>query len=261
MKRLILTVCLFLAQPAWASWSALNSLCTNSSKTSGTTVSCTTSAAAEVGHVVVVTTAWDNTDTTDLQSTRLSVSDTPGNTYTRALEFTNGQGSAEGGATAAIFFTVVTTQINNGGTITVTSDTARTAKAFEAYEFSIGGNSVSVAGSATQADDGVDPSSMSISGLTSQEYLWMHTLAGEGPNTDGYTGSTNYSLENNAGTSGGGAPSNMHVYSERRIFTGTSDSVDLTSTTADRDYAQVYVALKEFTGVAGKPRRRVVVSY
>lgn len=263
MKRLLAFIlCLTLALPAQAAWSFLNGLGTANDKTSThTSFTITTSAAAEVNNVIIVCTAWDNTDTTDLESTRISVSDAAGNTYTRAKEFTNSQGAAAAGATSAIFTSKVTTQLNSGSTITITSDTARVASAATAEEYSFTSTStISVSGSATAADDGADPSSMTISSLGSQEYLWVHCLAAEGPGTDSNTESTNYTRDGGSGTTGGGTASNMEVLAEHRVFTGTSDSVDMTSNTGDRDYTQTYVALKEVLAAAGKPRRRVVVS-
>ncbi len=252
---LAIFLCLLLAMPAQAAWSVLNNLGLNNDKTSThTSFTITTTAAAEVNNVIVVCAAWDNTETTDVEATHISVSDSAGNSYSLAKDFNNGQGAAAAGANATIFYSKVTTQLNNGATITITSDTARIASGAQAQEFGIAsGNVVSVEGGATAADDGVDPSSMAISSLASGEYLWFHCLAGEGPGTDTYTASSNYAACNTGsggGTSGGGAASNMQAYCEHRIFTGTSDSVDFASTTADRDYAQTYVALKEAAAAA-----------
>ena len=87
----------------------------NSSKTSSTTVVITTSAVAEVGNVIVVVTAWDNTDVSDLDSTRLSCADSAGNTYTKVRERTNSpSATAADGSTCAIFICTVTAQLASG---------------------------------------------------------------------------------------------------------------------------------------------------
>lgn len=216
----------------------------------------TTTATAEAGNVVVLAIAVDNNVTGDVEPLDTQevtgVTDSAGNTYTKAKAWVNGQAAAQTGASVSIWFSKLTSQLNSGGTITATFDAtaSRDAAAMLAIEFTIGaGNVVSVEGSATQSDDAVDPSALTISGLTNQEYLWFHALAAEGPNSDTYSFDPDYSLNNGNGTTGGGAQTNMHIRAEYRIFTGTTDTVDMTSNTADRDYAQAYVALKE----AGAP--------
>ena len=226
-------------------WGSLNTLGSNQIKTSGTNnLTITTTAIAEVGNVIIVIVAGDNIAIVDGDSTNVSITDAAGNTYTRAKEWTNDISGAGTGAVAAIFYSKVTTQLNSGALITITTTSAITAKAASAWEFSIGaGNVVSVQGSAGLSTDGADPAAITISGLTSAEYLWIHCVAHEGPNTDAFTQDIDYlSLDAN-GTTAGGAASNMSVRGGRRIFTGTTDTVDVTYTAAD--HAQAYVALKE----------------
>ena len=203
------------------------------------------------GSVIVVLTAWDNTDTADGQTTRLSCSDSAGNTYVKAMEFTNGQGAAEAGATVAIFVTVPDFDLPFGGTVKVTSDTARVAKVARVLRFDMEPGlyaEVVIVGTATAADDGVDPSAMTISGLDSAEYLFVHAIAIEGPSSDTYTATPLYSsVLQNLGTGGAPPASNMLLWSEVRVFTGTGDTVDITSDVADRDGAQAFVALLELS--------------
>ncbi|HSA92500.1 MAG TPA: hypothetical protein VLE48_05765 [Terriglobales bacterium] len=239
--------------PALASWASAGSLGSNQAKSAGTSnLTITTTAAAEANNVIVCALAADNLDTADAETTHWSVSDSASNTYTRATEFENAQGSAGGGANASIFFSKVATQLNSGGTITFTSDSSVTAKAASCWEFTITStNVVSVAGKSTLPTDGADPAAISLGSLSAQEYLWVHALAGEGPDTDAYTWDADYTQLTANGTTGASAASNMHVRSGIRIFTGTTDSVDVTSDTSDRDYAQVLVALKEAPPPAG----------
>ena len=75
--------------------------------------------------------------------------------------------------------------------------------------------------------------------------MFFHTVGAEGPSTDAYTWTASYTNFTPVGTTGGLDDSNIHITGEQRILTGTGDSVDATSTTADRDYAQIYVALAE----------------
>lgn len=97
-----------------------------------------------------------------------------------------------------------------------------------------------------------DPQSLTISGLESaREYLLLHCLGAQGPNTDAYTWDSDYTQIAGDGTStgapsGGGPPSleDVHVRGGFRIVTGiTSDTVDVTSTGTDRDNDQCLVAL------------------
>lgn len=256
LRRLTsLIIFLLLAAPCWGAWgTGSTNAASAQTKVAGASVTGSIEAGVtiEAGNVLIVAAATDNATTTDTLSTDLSVSDTQSNAYTRACEYTNGNGSAEAGVTTAIFYSKLTTQLSNAASDTITlSSTSSTihAKTFVAAEFTItAGTTVSVAGScATMPDDGVDPSAVTISGLTSAEYLWVHNLGAEGPNSDAYTYDADYSAigsDTIQGSSGGSQSSNAHTRGRYRIFTGTTDTVDHTSTTTDRDYAQVYVALK-----------------
>lgn len=262
MRKLIqVFLLLLLAAPCWGAWTSIADRSGTSSKTASTTLTGGFVASGTIGRIFIVWTAWDNISTTDGQTSQLSASDDQANAYTKGCEFTNGQAGAGAGATVAVFWGVLNTTATSVS-VTITSASA-TAKGMTVREFSIGaGNVVSVAGTCqTAANDVVDPTSQTISGLTNTEYLFVHGTAGEGPNTDAYTQSASYTLNDLAarGTSGNPVASNMHVNSEFRIFTGTGDSVDITSTTADRDYAQVYVALKEAAPPAGAPIQAIIV--
>src|SRR3990172_7887890 len=77
-------------------------------KTAGTTIQMTTSAAAEAGNLVIVVVARDEGGLIS------SISDSAGgNTWKNAADVENAAGSA-----ASIWYSVLTNQIANGGTIT-----------------------------------------------------------------------------------------------------------------------------------------------
>ncbi len=225
----------------------LGDLGTANSKTSGTTVALTTSQTVNAGDLIVVIAAWDNTDTTDLDGLRHYVTDSAGNFYRYLGQWVNGNGAAAAGAEAMIFASVAEHQLTSGGTITCTSVNARIAKAIGARRFSLGTPDICLVGKAEISNDATDPSALSLSSLPSQEYLLLHCLASEGPNTDAYTWDSDYTQINGDGTTGSTADTNMQVRGGFRIATLTSDTVDVTSTTADRDYAQVFVAIREYT--------------
>lgn len=226
-------------------WDSLNTLGSAQNKTSGTTVVITTTAIAQVGNVIIVGVAFDNVFTGSAnitETTDLSVTDSAGNTYTRAKEAQHGL-TAGGKAGAAIFFSKVTTELASGGTITVTHPTL-TARAANAWEFSIGaGNVVTVAGSDMNATNNADPEAMTIGSLANQEYLFVAISAGEAPNTLSYTIDADYTTFTTNGTTGGAAATNMSIRGGFQIFTGTTDTFDAAGGAID--WAQVYVALKE----------------
>jgi hypothetical protein len=222
-----------------------------------TSIQMTTSAVAEVDTLVVVFVAVDNNQTTDGDEGAVaSIVDSASNTWVKVAEFCNGQGTAQAGATISVWKSVIATQIASGGTITANLSNAasRDATAISAWKFTKAASvTVLIAGTpATLATDALDPGAITLGSLTSRAYLWIHGLAGEGPQTDAYTWDADYSQITGNGTTGSAAASNMHVRGGYRIFTGTTDTVDVTSDTADRDYAQILAALYEGNAVYQK---------
>jgi hypothetical protein len=220
-----------------------------SSKTAGTSVGSSGPGSNKTGTLLlVVSVAVDNTSTgSDGDNSEItSVTDTLGNVYTKVKEFTNTQGAAAGGATVSVWTAVMTGTFSTADSATA-NYSSRTAQNAGLHIFSIGsGKTVSVAGTPqTLANDGVDPGSMTIGSLASQEYLFFRATAYEAAGLSG-TPTTNYTQGTNPlGTSGGGAASNMGLYTEHRILTGTGDTSDPTVTAAD--CASVYVAFQEVT--------------
>lgn len=213
----------------------------------------------QLGNIVVLIVAVDNNQTTDGDEGAVSsVTDSVGNTWTKIVEFCNGQGAAQGGATVSVWWTQVTVAgASVVTTVNFTNAASRDASGIVSRQFTpAAGSTAVVAQTPVQiAVDGADPASMTISSLASQEYLFVQALAGEGPSDDAYTDPTNYTAFTGlaAGTTGGGAASNMHAKGWFRILSGTGDTADATSTTADRDYAQVYFALKEVLAATLRP--------
>jgi hypothetical protein len=222
-----------------------------------TSIQMTTSAVAEADTLVVVFVAVDNNQTTDGDEGAVtSIVDSAGNTWVKIAEFCNGQGSAQAGATISVWKSVIATEIASGGTITanLSNSASRDATAISAWKFTKAASvTVEIGGTpATLATDALDPGAITLGSLASRAYLWIHGLAGEGPQTDAYTWDADYSQITGNGTTGSSAASNMHVRGGYRIFTGTTDTVDVTSTTADRDYAQILAALYEGSAVYHK---------
>lgn len=230
---------------AWASVGTLGSV---QSKTANqASLVLTTSAAAEAENVVVLVVATDNNQTTDGDEGAVTgISDSAGgNTWTKAIEFCNGQGGAQSGATVSVWFSKLTNQIASGGTITASfSNTAsRDATAATAWEFTIGaGNVVTVEATNTLANDGAAPGSLDAA-TANAEFLRVRGIAGETDSATQLSATASWTLLANNQTSGGAPTSNMAVRGEFRIFTGTGDaSFPLF---ASVDNASAYAALKE----------------
>lgn len=231
------------------------SLGTNQEKTSDTSLVLTTTADLTAGEFGVIGLALDNINTTDADHSEITgVVDSAGNTWAKLAEYTNGNGAAASGATVSVWGVVAGSTLASGGTITVTTSANTTAKCIFGHRFTIGaGNDVEVAGSATPvANDGADAASISIAGLSSQEYLWVHVIAIEATQlASSYAEDADYTSFANIGTTGGGGATNMSVYGGYRIMTGTGDTVDVG--TAARNSVQVFIALREVSGSIVEP--------
>ncbi len=238
------------AQEASAAFGAGNANCANFNNTSGTSLSCTVAInPIEAGNIAVLFFASDNFSTTDTTANLLaSVSDTEGNEWIVQGCYTNGQGTAAPGATSCIATARITTTIPNTlGSITATLSNARTAKAMQIREFTVGvGNEVAVAGTVQNlANDAADPGSMTVGSLPSKEYLFIRNTALERSITT-WTATTNFTSVTCV-TGGNTGTSAINTCGEYRIFTGTSLASNPTGTAVDN--ASVYLALEEVPAV------------
>ena len=224
---------------------------TGNSKT-GTTISAAVplSTTIAAGSLVVVAIGSDNAGTTDAagQDNIASVTDSVGgNTWTFAAGYRNGQGTAQTGAHASIWYSKLTNALPTNATITVTNSTSAYARAMSAAAYTPATGILSVAGSAGAAGDaGVDPSAV-ISGLASDEYLWVGCAADETTGIPSTT-ITGFTATLGAATSGGSANLNMGVRQYWAIETATGKTFTPATTT---DAAAVLVAFKVTTGVTG----------
>ena len=225
---------------------------TGGPKVSGGTCIITTTAAAQVGNIILVGSAWDNEATSDGDTTQLSCADSAGNTYTRVRERTNTEaGLADDGVCVTLFRSVVTVELALGGTITVTSASNRTAKGANAWEFSkAAGTTLAVEATDFANGEAVDPAVITLSGLPSREYLFVGVI-GQEQSTAVSTvseASGNYTEFGQQGTSGGGGVSNMLVEAAFRILTGTGDSIDFVTSSDTNTHCQIYAAIFEEVG-------------
>ena len=73
----------------------------------------------DITTLAILCVAVDNNATTDIDEGAVTaVSDSKGNTWIKLQERTNGQGSAQAGATISIWYSVLTTAIASGDTAT-----------------------------------------------------------------------------------------------------------------------------------------------
>jgi hypothetical protein len=102
---------------AWASVGAHNTA--QSSTSNQTSIAAQLVSTVNAGQVLLAVIAVDNNQTTDGDESAVTgVSDPAGNTWSKAAEFTNGQGTAQAGATCSIWYCLVTSSIAGGLNIT-----------------------------------------------------------------------------------------------------------------------------------------------
>jgi hypothetical protein len=209
----------------------------------------------EAGNLGVLWVALDNfASGADGDENLISgVVDSAGNTWEKLGAFSNTQGAAAAGACIELWAVIATSQLTGGGTITGTLNNGVDAKAYSAWEFDITETDFQIAGTIqTNAFDGSsDPAGQTLSGLTSKEYLFLHALAMERTLLT-MTKDADYTAIDTSATAGGAAATNMGVYGEFRIFTGTGDTADV-SFSGTADGAQIFLALEEVAGAAGQP--------
>lgn len=181
--------------------------------------------------------------------TRMCCHDDAGNVYDTVVA---GRGGTTGAfAQGAIFVSRIRNALTASNVITVRTQQfpvgVTIARAISVQEFSVAdGYTWAATAIETLNTPAADPGAITISSLpASREYLLLHFLAAEGPETDAYTWDADYTQITGNGTTGGVDDTNIHIRGGYRIATLTTDTVDVTSDTADRDYTQGLVALAE----------------
>src|SRR3972149_297686 len=159
-RRLFLAYFLFAAillslaeRQVWAAWGTdINGCVTQDEASSSTTLTCTMNPGEnlEVDKVGILVCSGDNVTAADGNSNdHGTVTDSAGNTWTKAYEFTEGTGGVAAGPTVSVHFAKVNTQLTGGSsTITCNYNTAVMDRAMHLTNgFTIGaGNTVSVVG-------------------------------------------------------------------------------------------------------------------
>jgi hypothetical protein len=236
-------------------------------KTSSTTATITYDISLAAGKLVILVVNSDNVGTTDGDlGDHASVSDGTGNIFLKTAQFTNGQGNNGAGVTTSIWFCVLKNAVTGNSTsITVSFSANVTAKTLMTGYYNIAaGNTIAIAGIANAVIDNNKPGSLSISGLTSREYLFIRSSAVESAAAATLSGSTGYTALNSAnvlrgwaGTSGQGSASNIWGLAEQRIFIGTGSTTNPTNTFSSADCVDLMVALYE---IPIPPRRITIIN-
>src|SRR2546426_3987737 len=234
---------------AWAAFASGSSFCPANVSASATSWTFAPSAQLPAGNVGVIVLATDNLAITDgYTNDHFSMTDTAGNTWTKAREYTNTISAAVAdAATVSVWYSKASFDLATSGTITVNLSGSIAAKAVTCWQFPMGaGNTIVVEGYADRSDDGVDAGSITLSGLPNIEHLFIRGTASEASGQT-YTASTSYTTFDSTLSTfvGGQTSTSMDARGEFRIFTATTDTTDPTMSTAARDRASTMVALRE----------------
>lgn len=224
-----------------------------SNKTSATSLTASYTVAETAGTLVFLGIATDNINTTGgTSSTHLAVSDNAGNTYTKVGEYTNAAAAAAA-STVSLWYSILRNATTTSNRITMTFSSSVAAKAYEYEALTIGtGSSISVEVVAWGQADLAAAASSTLT-LVNREHYVVRMIAVEDTAAGGST-SANYSSFGNISTpstTGGSGVSNIYLFSERRIFTGTSStSAPTISPTGDH----VWIHASFYEVVASSPK-------
>lgn len=225
-----------------------------SSTSSGTTLVHTVANGLNVGQIGILIVGFDNTQTTDGQTSEIStVVDSAGNTWTKVLEFCNGNGGAGAGTVISMWMTKAAFNLAAAATITVTFANTITAKSSVGYRFSVAAGKVlalAVGGTATLANDAAAVGSLAISGLASLSRLYFRATASE-RNGLTFTATTNFTATNQAIANPAGGDTAITTSGEFRINTSTGETSAPTGSQSV-DHASLMVALEEVDPVTFK---------
>lgn len=262
-KKIIAIVLCFLllgvnVPVVFSAWGTGGATCANQSESAASTLACTLATEnLDAGNVAIVVCVGDNlVGAADGNSnTHSPVTDSGGNTYSKAYEWTRSGGVAADGVVVSLHYSKLTTGLTSGSsTITCNYGSSLTDRAMHLVdEFTItSGNVVSVVGSSQgEAVNTADAGSLTIGSLTSGEYLFVRAIGTESNAAISMTATTSYSLPGNPSdgcnnTTGGAESSDIGACSEYRIMgSSTGDTSNPTLVDTTNDNASVYVAFQE----------------
>lgn len=203
----------------------------------------------ETGHLIVAAFACDNTATTDTDGGKVTgVTDSMGSVWTKAVEFTNGQGAVKAGAVISVWYAICAADYGGGASITATLSTTadNDATAGTAWVFTRDtAKVVEIEATNTLANDAASEVGSLNATTANIECLRIRAAAIEADdttlnNTPTSTWTACSSISNGTGAAG------MAVRMEFLISTatGAASTPDWTAS-GTPDSASVYVAFKE----------------
>jgi hypothetical protein len=201
----------------------------------------------------IITYGGDNITTSNGSTSDYTVSDSVGNSWIRAGEYTMTEANNQlDGATAGYFYSKITNNIVSGSTVfTLTSSLPVTSMAFNSRYFSMSPTSASirvVGGQAGDVETAVDAQSIDVSATGGS--LRVRACAGEIGNGATFTPTSGWTAIPQVGTSGAPAIDNIQVFSEFKVTGNTTDASDITISTAC-DNASSYNVLGEVLDLVG----------
>jgi hypothetical protein len=222
---------------------------TGSTANNQASLALTTAAAAAIGELVIVVVAVDNRASggDDLAVTAVQNSGTA-NTWVKAIQVANAV-AAQGGASCSIWYTIVTSAIASGATITATfgDAAASDASGMTARHFSLsGGNAVAIEGTpgTLLGNSAADPGSLNVT-TSNIACLRVRGIASQVGNNTNLTPTSTWTAWANGNSATTGTTGEMCARAESLISTGTGAASDPTYVSAI--YASAYVAFKEVT--------------
>lgn len=234
---------------------SLGSVGGNSQKVSATTITFTPTQALSVGDWVVV---WANRDSNwnfapdEIQNCTMKCEDDGGNYYNALFcSYVPDDGRSN---LSAMFLTRVRDTFDTGVTVTLTTNFATGISGFPAWGVSAWAFQCDPTKRLALMVDNTFENGSNVAAipsisfpfaLPSREYLFLHMLGAEAPETDAYTWDADYTQIDTHGTTGSFPTSNWSVLGGFRIVTATGDTVLVTADTGTRRYHQAIAALTE----------------
>jgi hypothetical protein len=174
-----------------------------------------------------------------------SLTDSAGNHWLKA-----GERQSTNGCELSCWFVVAENTLSTSGTFTFGLVAAVTAKAMTGWVYDLDSLAVKVDDTIGSQWNAADAGSLTLSSLANVEHLFLRGGARENESTS-FTITSNYTAFTAAATTGGSGDTDMGVYGEFRILTGTTDSSD--PTTSAHDQCGLYVALSEVDDATSRP--------
>lgn len=252
---------------------SLGSLGTANDKSGGTTqLDMAVTRTVPVGNFLVAWVGWDNVYSVFVDTEAEEAYqpfDSQGNTWTLVAVCDDKQDFFNSGGWAGIFVTQVDYELTTADTISILGATSflgnLIAKAIsvEEFEISIAGDPCRWVQGPSQGGHtyaglavynsiesrGADPDSLGVdmtvgSYQYNREWLVLHCLAAEAPDTDVFTWDPAWTEITGTGTTGAADDSNIALRGGYQVLLGHTTSVDVTNTTSStRDNSQTMVAI------------------